>query len=218
MNEIVKVFNAELIGFNNEVEKELDPKEVRDLNGIKYLPIQRVEDKLRYYFGLFQTRNFTFQPIINEICGSLELGVYHPVLKEWIWLVGTGAIQIQLRSEKNEKGERVPTDLSDPNILGKKILNTLQKDLPHMKAECIKNAAKGLGRQFGSGLNRKLEDGEDVANVMTMDEIDQVLSAVTRIEDLNEAYRQLTDIQKKDKRIQKLFKIKKIDLQQDGNA
>ena len=31
-------------------------------------------------------------------------------------------------------------------------------DLPRLQADCIKNAAKSLGKVFGADLNRKIED------------------------------------------------------------
>jgi hypothetical protein len=34
----------------------------------------------------------------------------------------------------------------------------LVKDFPHLKAECLKNAAKSLGPLFGRNLNRNQED------------------------------------------------------------
>jgi hypothetical protein len=53
-------------------------------------------------------------------------------------------------NERNEKQKHKPK-LSDVDA---KITNTLVKDYPHLKAECIKNAAKSFGKWFGRDLNR----------------------------------------------------------------
>ena len=45
-----------------------------------------------------------------------------------------------------------------PATVENKIKNTLVKDFPHLKAECLKNAAKSLGVAFGRNLNRGEED------------------------------------------------------------
>lgn len=116
-------------------------------NNSKYLPISFVENKLDEVFsGLWQIKNFRWQVIANEIVGSIELGVYHPILKEWIWREGAGATMIQ-----QQKGSDI-TDISA------KHKNTLVKDFPHLKTECLKNAARSLGKMFGRDLNREFED------------------------------------------------------------
>jgi hypothetical protein len=56
--------------------------------------------------------------------------------------VGAGAAQIRVAKDANI------TDIS------KKIKTALQMDFPHMKAECLKNAAKSVGKYFGRDLNR----------------------------------------------------------------
>src|SRR5690606_28308558 len=107
-----------------------------------YLPIEKVEEKLNYYFnGLWETRNFKYQVVVNEIVGDIELRVFHPVAGIWLTRSGAGAVMIQ-----QTKGSNI-TDI------GSKIKNTLVKDMGHLKAECIKNAAKSLGVAFGSNLN-----------------------------------------------------------------
>ena len=46
-------------------------------------------------------------------------------------------------------------DLTD---VSKKIKNALEMDYPHLLADCIKSAAKSLGKAFGRDLNREFED------------------------------------------------------------
>jgi len=129
--------------------------------GAKYLPIGVIEAKLdEAYSGLWQTRNFRTQVIVNEVVGSIELHVFIPNVG---WLVREGAAAVMIQVEKG-KG------ITDPN---NKIKNTLVKDYPHLKSECIKNAAKSLGVTFGRNLNRKA----DAAYVPALDpELDKPIT------------------------------------------
>lgn len=137
-------------------------------NNSKYLPISFVENKLdEIFFGLWQIKNFRWQVIANEIVGSIELGVYHPVLKEWIWREGAGATMIL-----QKKG----ADITD---IGAKHKNTLVKDFPHLKTECLKNAARSLGKIFGRDLNRDLED----TYTPITEQINNEASAIEKLEE-----------------------------------
>jgi len=124
-------------------------------NNSKYLPISFLEMKLdEMFFGLWQTRGFTYQNIANELVGSLELIFFHPVIKEWIVRTGAGAVQIQMKS-KEKGGSGDITNIKD------KYINTLTKDFPHLKAECFRNACLSIGKSFGRDLNREFEDQYD---------------------------------------------------------
>ncbi len=116
-------------------------------NNSKYLPISFVEMKLdELFFGLWQTENFKTQVVMNEIVGSIDLLIFHPTANAWLRRTGSAAVQVQMKS-----GSGV---LDAEN----KIKNTLTKDYPHLKAECLKNAARSLGKAFGRDLNRDFED------------------------------------------------------------
>ncbi len=140
-----------LQNFTSLLNKPPDPKKVQInklANNSKYLPISSVQAKLdQLFFGLWETKNFKWERIANEIVGSLELSVYHPVIKQWVTKNGAGATVIQQVKDTpiNEIGTH-------------KHKNTLVKDFPHMEAECIKNAAKKFGKAFGRDLNRDFED------------------------------------------------------------
>lgn len=155
---------------NNKLEKvkqmEIDPRKQEklnlevwtkqfnadpDVNAVKinrmannsaYLPISHIENLLdKYFFGLWSTSDFTYQNIANELVGSIELRVRHPLTGEVITRTGVGGVQIRVNKET-----------------GKKVTNALVADVPHLKAECIKNAAKSIGKVFGRDLSRKNED------------------------------------------------------------
>ncbi len=99
------------------------------------------------------TRNFTTKLIANEVVGELELFFIHPVLGREFTRVGAASIQIMV--------DRVPDGYSGQeknawslNPMNKKP-NALDMAYPKLKAECLKNAAIGLGKMFGRDLNRK---------------------------------------------------------------
>jgi hypothetical protein len=115
----------------------------------KYMPIDHIEKLLDETFsGLWSVRNFKIQVIVNEIVGILDLEVFHPTAHVWLFRTGTAAKMIQQKSG---------SAIDDINA---KYKNALEKDVPALKAECIKNAAKGLGVSFGRNLNRG-SDGND---------------------------------------------------------
>jgi len=114
--------------------------------GAQYLPVGAIERLLdENYSGLWSIENFRWEVVANEIIGSLDLKVFHPAAKIWITRTGAGATMILTQAEK-------------PATVENKIKNTLVKDFPHLKAECLKNAAKSLGVRFGRNLNRNQED------------------------------------------------------------
>ena len=116
-------------------------------NNSQYVPISHVQTLLdQMFFGLWQTKNFDYKVIANELCGSIELHVYHPVIKEWI--VRTGVAATQIRQNKGAK-------LTD---IDQKIKNALEMDCAHLYADCVKSAAKTLGPAFGRDLNRDFVD------------------------------------------------------------
>ena len=109
---------------------------IKDRQGFKYLSISQIENELdRLFAGLWQTKA-PHPPIIENGAVSLhiELSVFHPVAKIWLTRCGVGTALI-----RNSK-------------------NALEMDLPHAKADAIKNAAKSLGDIFGRNLTRKLTD------------------------------------------------------------
>ena len=107
-----------------------------------YLPIGLVENKLMEVFGWFETKNFQTQVIANEIVGSVELHVYHPVLKRMVCSIGTAAVMI------TQKSGSANTDIDA------KIKNALELAAPHLLSDCIANAAKRFGPAFGRDINR----------------------------------------------------------------
>jgi len=107
------------------------------------------------FFGQWTTENFNWQVVSNEIVGSIDLVVIHPVSGQHIRRTGGAAIQIMVDAAP----ESVKADprLRNAHALdvGNKKPNALDMGFPKLKAECLKNAAQSLGKVFGRDLNRK---------------------------------------------------------------
>lgn len=111
-----------------------------------------------FFFGLWSTENFKWSVIQNEVVGSLDLVVCHPVNGMMIRRIGAASIIIQV--------DKVPADLVGKarnewalNASNKKS-NALDLGFPKLKAECLKNAAQSLGKIFGRDLNRDKKIGQ----------------------------------------------------------
>lgn len=121
------------------------------------LVISHVEMTLdEMFLGLWSTENFKWSVIQNEVVGSLDLVVCHPVNGMMIRRTGAASIIIQV--------DKVPDGLTGKarnewqlNVSNKKS-NALDLGFPKLKAECLKNAAQSLGKMFGRDLNRKNTD------------------------------------------------------------
>jgi len=112
-----------------------------------YLPISYVEMGLdEMFFGLWETKDFRWQVMVNEVVGVITLRVFHPVSKQWIERTGASAVMIRQRRD------------SGVTNVENKIHNALEMDFPHLKADCIVNAAKSFGKMFGRDLNRAFTD------------------------------------------------------------
>jgi len=116
-------------------------------NNAEYLEIGYLEAKLdQIYHGLWQWGDVKITQMINGVCVSGELKVFHPVACVWLSRSGVAFKEFQLK-----KGEKDPT----PANLSSK---ALERDVPIASAEAFKNAAKKLGNVFGRSLNRSFKN------------------------------------------------------------
>lgn len=122
----------------------------------KTVTISHIEMTLdEVFFGQWSTVNFKWSGIANEVQGSLELVLVHPISGREIRRTGAASIVITV--------DEVPESVKkNPQEKNRWALNTDNKkpnamDLAHpkLKAECTKNAAQSLGKLFGRDLNRK---------------------------------------------------------------
>lgn len=141
------------------------------------LPISYVENKLdELYFGLWGGEDFKTERIENEIVGSIKLLVFHPIMEFWQTRPGAASIQITVdAAPQNAQGK-------DRNVwaqdMRNKKPNALDMAYGKLKAECIKNAAKSLGKCFGRDLNRKEKKAEYTPQIMASDKTK--LAVITR--------------------------------------
>lgn len=161
--------------FNAYLDK-LPPTEYIKVNKMagnyRYLPIGFLENEMdRLFMKLWQTKNFRWQVVANEIIGTIEIHYYHPVLRQWLCREGSASVMIQMKSEKNG-GDGDITNVKN------KITNTLEKDFPHLKADCFRNGVKSLGRRFGRDMNR-----ED--RVVIMESASKLFDDATALRKLN---------------------------------
>ena len=128
-------------------------------NKAKTLTISHVEMTLdEYFFGLWSTENFKWSVIQNEVVGSLDLIVVHPMNGMFIRRTGAASIIIQVDKVPEEiRGNSQLRNEWALNASNKK-QNALDMGFPKLKAECLKNAAQSLGKIFGRDLNRKQKD------------------------------------------------------------
>ncbi len=78
----------------------------------------------------------------NSIVISVHLKVFNPILGTWMTYAGVGAVPIEL------KGGSDPTDFSQMNS------KAMHKNVPAALSFAVNNAAKKIGKLFGSHLNR----------------------------------------------------------------
>lgn len=121
------------------------------------------------FFGLWDTYDYRWQTIANEVVGSLILEVTHPVTNKTIRRTGAAAVQImvdavpdELKPNAGDTKERAAKRKKERNQWAldpdNKKSNAMDKEFPKLKAECVKNAAQSLGKLFGRDLNRKRSD------------------------------------------------------------
>lgn len=141
--------------FMSRLNEQPDASEIKvndKANNSKYIPISFLMNKLdEIFLGLWQFTLIREQVIANEIIGVGVLKVFHPIANVWIERTGSASVMIQQMSKDRGGSGRI-SNIDD------KIKNTLVKDFPHLESECIKSAAKKLGKIFGRDLNREFTD------------------------------------------------------------
>jgi hypothetical protein len=206
-------FKKKLTDFVTALNVEPTAEELKERDGRQYVPIEIVERKLNQFFnGLWETYEFKYQVIVNELVGSLILSVYHPDAGVWLRRSGTGAVLIQQKAvyEPDGKGGQTKkkTDVLDVSL---KIANTLEKDMGHLKADCIKNAAKSWGRSFGSALLRNVEDGDVL--FISHETVEKDITVFSTKKELKDYFKTLPKHVINDKRVKNVLKRKEIELE-----
>lgn len=158
-DEIAIISNYDLIPIN----KDGNPKytSLSDFNGLintsprakwvkqnkysqnaNYLPIRIVEELLSEIFPFWQVEQVGEPKILgNSVVISVNLRVFNPLIGQWLNYAGVGAVPIEV-----EKGSH-PTDFTKINP------KALHKNVPAALSFAVSNAAKKIGKLFGSHLN-----------------------------------------------------------------
>lgn len=160
MEQSVKIL---LQDFAQKLNREPDPKEFDETpdGKARTLPISFVEMTLdELFFGLWQTTDFHWSAIANEVQGSITLVLTHPVTGQQISRIGAASIIITVDSLTKEERDAMSKQERNLHALNpeNKKPNALDLGFPKLKAECLKNAAQSLGKVFGRDINRKKVD------------------------------------------------------------
>ena len=108
----------------------------------KYLPIRIVEELLTGVFPVWQVEQVGNPTILgNSIVISVNLKVYNPLLNQWLSYAGVGAVPIEVKKDAH------PTDFTQISP------KAMHKNVPAALSFAINNAAKKIGKLFGSHLN-----------------------------------------------------------------
>lgn len=135
-------------------------------NNAKYIPIRIIENLLWSTFGVWQAEQIGKPQIIgNCVEVTIQLRVFHPVIQDWITLPGTGAVPIELKATKIDQKTKAVIEEGARNALDFERINpkALHKNVPAALSFAINNAAKKLGKRFGSDLNS--DEGSETYNI-----------------------------------------------------
>lgn len=155
---IVENYNLIPLDPNNGEPKYIDTHSLKELlnkepsknwikvnkysQGARYLPIRIVEELLHGIFPYHQINQVGDVKILgNSVVVSVELKVFNPIINQWLSYAGIGAVPIEVA-----KGAH-PTDFTQISP------KALHKNVPSALSYAINNAAKKIGRLFGSHLN-----------------------------------------------------------------
>jgi len=141
-----------------------------------YVPISYVENTLdEIFFGHWETYDFQYMQVLNEMIGSLTLSFIHPISGEKIRRVGSASIQIM-----QDSGAPLSafTDSKKALVMG----------FPRLKAECFKNAALSIGKVFGKDLRRDTVDHYSALIPITDENptetlIDEIIAEINKLPD-----------------------------------
>lgn len=136
-----------LVGKQNQLNIILnaEPKKewVKELQGIKYLPIERHEYLLTMIFSKWRLEVKEVKLIANSVVTTVKVWYLDPITGEWDWQDGIGAMPIQ-----TAKG-------AGALEFDKMNTKAIQMGAPASESFAMKDACEKIGRIFGKDLNRK---------------------------------------------------------------
>jgi len=164
----------DLNNYASLLNEEPPEDKIKAKNGVRYLPISFIENKLDEIFGAacWSYEMTGVQMIVNEVTCVVNLKVWHPLLKDWVIRSGTAAVPIQ-----QDAGALI-TDI------GAKKKNALEKNIPTVKSIALKNAAQSLGKIFGRDLARKQDQISNYEPTNSLPNAMFLIGSCESIEDL----------------------------------
>lgn len=111
--------------------------------GVKYIPIEQIENLLTKVFQQWRVEILSSGQLLNSLQVTVRLHYVDLVTGEWTAQDGIGAVAIQV--DKGENASNLSAIKSNAIMLG----------LPAAKSFAIKDAAEHIGKLFGRDLNRK---------------------------------------------------------------
>jgi hypothetical protein len=137
------------------------------------------------FFGQWNTSNFKWQTVANEIVASIELEAFHPLSK--VWIKRTGATAVTIMTDSIPEGMSKNMTKQEKNQWALDLQNKKPGALANggfakLKAECFKNACLSLGRYFGRDVNREHQADDYMGTIKDPGERKQELMA--RISDI----------------------------------
>lgn len=130
------------------------------MKNVVYLPISHIEGLLdALFFGQWETTNFQYLLIGNELSGSMELSYIDPITDRRITKVGAAAEQVQVNAlpdAEKKKMSKSEISMHSLDLQNNKKPAALTGLIGSLKTDCLKNAAKSIGNAFGRSINRDI--------------------------------------------------------------
>jgi len=114
-------------------------------NNSNYIPIGIIETLLQKIYKQTKIEILDCKAVFNACVVTVRLHYYNPVVNEWSWQDGIGAVELQTKKDTGV----LKTDFSNINK------GAVMMAFPMAKSFAIKDAAEHLGKLFGRDINRK---------------------------------------------------------------
>lgn len=122
---------------------------------VKYIPIDKLEFMMTYFFGKWECKVISYGVLANSVAVHVRVRYWYGIKGgdgEWRETDGVGAVPLQL--DENSSA-------SDSSKIKS---NAVQIGLPAAESYAFKDAVEKLGKIFGKDLNRK--DGIDYGVIL----------------------------------------------------
>lgn len=173
--------------FQDWLESEPEHVEPSEDGEYSHIPIAFLEPDIRYTFnGKLEIIVKGYREMFGAVLLHVRLKVFHPVHKIWLKYDGMAAANI----ETIEAGDWKGTTKS-------RLLDDMRTGVPACYSVAIQNAAKKIGKRFGSDVNRKSTPGapkekpEETKKKVVDNRVLTLIDDCTTTEELNKLLPQL---------------------------